>query len=141
MTIHLAPAGWSSKSCGEMAGFPPMDLLQLKGLKGEAGRRGGLTKRPLFGDLSFLITVPAHIPSRVGYSLEAGTEGDPTAPQRPLGPVGASLSGQTPPCFGGRRPGWLPLHDGLDDMTWVCQWEQSRPSRGAFLQTTRLTTL
>lgn len=26
-------------------------------------------------------------------------------------------------------------------MTWVCQWEKSRPSRGAFLQTTLLTTL
>lgn len=52
--------------------------------------------------------------------------------------LGSSISSQTPSHFGRRRPGWPLLRDGLDDVTWMCHWEKSRPSRGSFLQATPL---
>lgn len=55
--------------------------------------------------------------------------------------LGSSLRGQTLPRCEWKRPGWLPLHDGLDDVTWMCQREESRPSRGPWLQTIPITIL
>lgn len=142
MTICLAPIGGPTKrgELGELADFPPTDSFRLS-----------MTKGPLFGDPSLLITVSAHTPAWQGRAWASVMSPLPHhlpsrplphhLPSRPLSPFRSILRGRILSSFGWRGPGWLLPRDSLEDVSWMCQWGKSRPSTLPFLQTIPLTIL